>query len=596
MTVRQRMDRLRQKMKEAGIAVYIVPSSDYHGSEYVCGYFRARAYITGFTGSAGTAVVTLDDAGLWTDGRYFIQAKRELIGTGVALYRMGEPGVPTVDEYVKEHLREGDFLGFDGRVLMASRAEKLKELAQERGAGILAEEDLIGDIWTDRPQIPDAPAYVLEESVTGEDTGHKLSRVREQMEKNGADVHVLSSLCDIAWLLNIRGGDIPCVPVTLSYLCLTKDACRFYVRESALTDNVRAYLGKYNIEIRDYHQIYRDLEELKGAQSVLLDKKSVNYRLLSALPKSVRLIDKSNPTELMKAVKNKTELDNLRKAHIKEGVAFTRFMYWLKTSAGGERMTELSAAERLEEFRREQEEYLGPSFASICAYGPDGAIVHYTATEDTDREILPEGFFLVDAGGHYREGTTDTTRTFAMGTLSREQKQMFTAVLKGNLNLARARFLHGCSGPGLDVLCREPLWKLGVDYKHGTGHGVGYRLNVHEGPNAFRFKLPEGETLAVLEAGMVTTDEPGVYIEGEYGIRTENELVCVEGEKNGYGQFMEFEILTLTPIDLDAVLAEEMAEEEKRFLNDYHRRVYDTLAPLLPEEERSWLKHATRGI
>ena len=299
------------------------------------------------------------------------------------------------------------------------------------------------------------------------------------------------------------------------------------------------------------------MEEEKGNRTVLLDKKSVNYRLLSAFPQDIKIMDKSNPTELMKAVKNETELENLARAHIKEGTAFTRFMCWLKTNEGRERITELSAAEQLEGFRREQEGYLGPSFDSICAYGSNGAIVHYTATEETDAEVLPQGFFLVDAGGHYREGTTDTTRTFVMGELSEEQKRMFTAVLRGNLNLSSARFLYGCTGYSLDVLCREPLWKLGADYKHGTGHGVGYRLHVHEGPNNFRWKLPEGETPAVLEAGMVTTDEPGIYIEGEYGIRTENELVCTEGEKNEYGQFMEFEILTLTPIDLDAVLAEQ---------------------------------------
>ena len=596
MTVQERLKRLRQRMKEAGVTVYIVPSSDYHGSEYVCGHFQARAYITGFTGSAGTAVVTLDDAGLWTDGRYFIQAKRELTGTGVALYREGEAGVPELEEYVRAHLHEGELLGFDGRVLMASRAEKFKRLAEEQGAGTLAGEDLVGDIWTERPQIPDSPMYVLEESVTGEDTGHKLSRVREQMDRCGADIHVLSSLCDIAWLLNLRGGDIPCVPVTLSYLCLMRDACRFYVREQAVTEDVRDYLKKYGVEIRDYHKIYEDLQKPEGAQSALLDKRSVNYRLLLSLPSNIRVVDKSNPTELMKAVKNKTELANLREAHIKEGTAFTRFMYWLKTAADKGRVTELSAAARLEELRGEQEGYLGPSFASICAYGPNGAIVHYAATKETDAEIFPQGFFLVDAGGHYREGTTDTTRTFAMGALSGGQKRMFTAVLRGNLNLARARFLYGCSGYNLDVLCREPLWEMGVDYKHGTGHGVGYRLNVHEGPNTFRFKLPKEEKPAALEAGMVTTDEPGVYIEGKYGIRTENELVCVEGERNGYGQFMKFEILTLTPIDLDAVIPEEMTEEERKFLNDYHRRVYEVIAPRLSGEERKWLQYATREI
>lgn len=595
-SIRERLQCLREKMKEYGVDVYVIPSSDPHESEYVCGHFRARAYISGFTGSAGTVVVTLKEAGLWTDGRYFIQAARQLQGTGITLYRSGEPGVPAIETFVKEHLKNGQALGFDGRVMGARKAEQLERTAKEQGAGVLVTEDLVGQIWENRPAVPDAPVFILEECWSGESTEKKLARVREKMSAYGADVHVLASLCDIAWILNLRGGDIPCVPVVLSFLVITENGGTWYVRKSVVTEAVREYLEKCGIRVKEYEEIYEDLGKIEAGKRVLVDKRNVNCRLVAGIPESIKILDKKNPSEVMKAVKNETELRNLRVAHLKEGIAYTRFMYWLKNRVGKEEMTELSAAEKLGELRREQGHLVDLSFAPICAYGENGAIVHYSATEESNTVIEPEGFLLVDAGGHYLEGTTDTTRTFVMGPLSMEQKRMFTAVCRGNLRLANARFLHGCTGHSLDVLCREPLWQMGMDYKHGTGHGVGYLLNVHEGPNAFRWKLPEGETPAALEAGMVTTDEPGIYIEGKYGIRTENELVCVEREKNEYGQFMGFEVLTLTPIDLDGILPEEMTEEERGWLNGYHKRVYEELAPYLPEEERVWLKEYTREI
>ena len=594
--IKERLDRLRERMKENKVTVYVIPSSDCHESEYVCAHYRVREYLSGFTGSAGTLAVTMEEAGLWTDGRYFLQAEQQLQGIGIRLFRSGEPGVPKLQDYVKQKLSEGGKLGFDGRVMGAFRAEKLIEAAGEKGAETLVTEDLAGRIWADRPGIPDTRLYVLDLCYAGEDTKSRLSRVRAEMEKAGADVHVLASLCDIAWLLNIRGGDIPCVPVVLSFLCMTKTACTWYVRERIVTEEIRQYLKEYGIQIRDYEAVYEDLPGLTEGQKVLLDKKTVNYRLLTGISAGAEVIDGQNPTELMKAVKNETEIQNLKTAHLKEGIAFTRLMYWLKNQSGTETVTERSAAAYLDACRQEQEHCLGQSFATISAYGANGAVVHYSPTEESDAKIEPEGFLLVDAGGHYLEGTTDTTRTFVMGELSLEQKRMFTAVCRGNLNLAYARFLYGCTGYSLDILCREPLWQAGVDYKHGTGHGVGYLLNVHEGPNAFRWKLQGQERPAVLEAGMVTTDEPGIYMEGKYGIRTENELLCVKGENNAYGQFMEFEILTLVPIDLDGILPQEMTETERERLNDYHEKVYRTLAPHLTEEEREWLRVSTRRI
>ena len=617
---REQLERLRQKMKEEGIGVYVIPSSDCHDSEYVCGHYRVREYITGFTGSAGTAAVSLNDAGLWTDGRYFIQAERELAGSGVRLYRMGESGVPSLEEWVETQLESGAFLGFDGRTMGAARAKRLAGLAGKKGGKLCTDRDLAGEIWDGRPPIPPSPAWVLEERWSGESTESKLARIRESMRGLGADMHVLSSLCDIAWILNLRGGDIPCVPVTLSFLTITRKECIWYVRPEACGPEVNRYLESCGVKRKEYEEIYMDLGtlDLDSVQSgsragnspvpetgacspeagftVLLNEREVNYQLLSAVPQSVRILDRPNPSEWMKAVKNETELRNLKEAHRKESIAFIRFMRWVKERVGREEITELSAAEYLDERRKEQGNYLGQSFDPICAYEANAAMMHYSATQEHCEKIRPEGFLLVDAGGHYLEGTTDTTRTFALGPLSMEQKRMFTAVCRGCLRLSEAVFLYGCTGYSLDILCREPLWKLGMDYRCGTGHGVGYLLNVHEGPNAFRWKLREGDTPAVLEPGMVTTDEPGVYVEGAYGIRTENELVCVEKGQNEYGRFLGFEPLTWVPIDLDAVLPEEMEPGEREALNAYHRRVYQEMSPWLNEEERAWLQKYTREV
>lgn len=594
--IQRRLQLLREQMKAHGVTVYIVPSSDCHESEYVNEHFRARAYISGFTGSAGTAVITLDEAGLWTDGRYFIQAEKQLTGTGFTLFRMGEPGVPEITEYVKAHLNKGDKLGFDGRVMGSQRAESFVNAAKEKDAGVCVTEDLIGKIWTDRPEIPDIPAWELEECWSGESAESKLTRVREEMKKQGADVHVLASLCDIAWLLNIRGGDIPGVPVILSFLMMTQDTCIWYVREGAVMDKLRTYMKENHIEIRGYDEIYQDLASLKTGQKILLDRQSVNYRLLNSIPSEAVILTAVNPTEMMKAIKNPVELANTKIAHLKESVAFTKFMYWLKTHVQTEEITEISAAAYLDARRQEQEHAFEQSFAPICAYGANGAIVHYSATEESNTKVQPEGFLLLDAGGQYLEGTTDTTRTIAVGPLTEEQKQMFTAVCRCNLNLANARFLYGCTGHNLDILARQPLWQMNLDYKHGTGHGVGHLLNVHEGPNGFRWKLRPGDRSCVLEEGMITTDEPGIYLEGKFGIRTENELICVKGEANEYGQFMEFEPLTWVPIDLDAILPEEMTPTERGWLNAYHRSVYQKISPYLTKDEQEWLREYTKAI
>ena len=595
--IQERLKALREEMAQRSIDIYIVPTSDFHESEYVGDHFKARKFITGFTGSAGTAVITATEAGLWTDGRYFVQAAKQLEGSTVTLYRMGEEGVPKVDEFVEEKLPEGGCLGFDGRVVNGSWGKKLLGIAEKKHGTLHVDEDLIDLIWKDRPALSKKPLFLLEEKYSGKSTAEKLKELRGAMEAEGANVHILTSLYDIAWLLNIRGGDIDYVPVVLSYLVVTEKECIWFLQEEIVDEKTAAYLKENQIATRPYDDIYSYVKELPSDACVLMNGSTVNYRITASLKPEITVVDKPNPTELMKAVKNPVEVDNTRKAHIKDGVAFTRFMYWLKTNIGKIPMTEISASDYLEQCRRAQENFIDLSFDTICAYGPNAAMMHYAATPESDTELKPEGFLLVDSGGHYFEGTTDITRTMALGPVTDEMRLHFTAVCRSNLALANAKFLYGCTGLNLDILARGPLWNMGIDYKCGTGHGVGYILNVHEGPNGFRWRVvPERHDNGTLEEGMITTDEPGVYLEGKYGIRTENELVCHKAEKNEYGQFMCFENITYAPIDLDAIDPNELTGREKKMLNDYHALVYKTISPYMTEEENEWLKKYTRAI
>lgn len=595
--IQERLKALRAEMEKRGITVYVVPTADFHESEYVGDHFKARKFITGFTGSAGTAVITLDEAGLWTDGRYFVQAENQLKDSTVTLYRMGEEGVPTVDEFVKDKLNEGGCLGFDGRVVNGTWGGKLEKIAAEKNVSMHVTEDLIDLIWEDRPALSKQPLFILEEKYSGKSTADKIADLRKAMKENGADVHILTSLYDIAWLLNIRGNDIDYVPVVLSYLVLNETECIWFLQEEVVDDKIRAYLEENHITTKPYDAIYDYVPEIPADAVVLMNRGTVNYRIVNSLDKAIKVVDKPNPTELMKAVKNKTEVDNTRAAHVKDGVAFTKFMYWLKTNIGKIPMTEISASDYLEARRREQDNFIELSFNTICAYGANAAMMHYAATPESDAELKPEGFLLVDSGGHYFEGTTDITRTMALGPITDEMRLHFTTVCRSNMNLAHAKFLYGCTGLNLDILSRGPLWEMGIDYKCGTGHGVGYVLNVHEGPNGFRWRVvPERHDNGVLEEGMITTDEPGVYLEGKYGIRTENELVCHKAEKNEYGQFMEFENITYAPIDLDAIAPDLLSAREKKMLNDYHKMVYDTISPYMTAEENEWLKRYTRAI
>ncbi len=595
--VTERLQHLRALMAKNGIQAYLLPTSDFHESEYVGDYFKSRKYLSGFTGSAGSVVVTLETAGLWTDGRYFIQAARELADSGITLYKMGEEGVPTLEEFLVDSLKEGDVLGFDGRVVNARLGLRLSEKLSSRKISISYEKDLVDEIWTDRPALPTTPAFLLEEKYSGKSTALKLEAVRSEMQKKQAKYHIITSLDDIAWLFNIRGGDIAYNPVVLSYAVIDSEKAYLFLDERKLSAEIKTELENAGVEIKDYFEIYEFVKTLPKTEKILLDTAKVNYAIYKNLGTDADIIDATNPTVLFKAVKNPVELENLRKAHIKDGVAVTKFIYWLKQNIGKTEITEVSASDFLEAKRREQEGCIDLSFDTISAYNANAAMMHYKATEESHAVLKPEGILLVDSGGQYYEGTTDITRTIVLGEISDEIKKHFTAVLRSMLNLSDARFLHGCIGLNLDILARGPIWDMDLDYKCGTGHGVGYLLNVHEAPNGFRWKkVPERDDGCVLEEGMVTTDEPGVYIEGSHGIRTENELICHKGVKNEYGQFMYFEHLTFAPIDLEAVDTSYMTGREIDSLNRYHKDVYEKLSPYLTDEEKLWLKEATRAI
>ncbi len=593
----ERLNALREEMSRRGINIYVIPTSDFHNSEYVGDYFKAREYVSGFTGSAGTAVVTADIAGLWTDGRYFIQAAAELKGSGFELYRMGIEDVPTVTEFIRAELPEGGVIGFDGRVVSAKLAEELCEIADEKHGSLSVTEDLVDAIWEDRPAMSCTPIWILTEEYSGESTESKLARIRDRMREEGADCHVVSCLYDIAWILNLRADDIANCPVFLSFLLIGPDECTLFVQPEEVDIEVGAYLASCGVGIDDYDEIYDALAALPAGTSLLLDRNDANWRMIASLPDEVTIIDRENPSIVMRAVKNATEIANTRQAHLKDGVAMTKFMYWLKTNVGKIPMDEYAVGRYADGLRAHQEHFLDLSFENICAYGPNAAMMHYGATEESAAEIKPEGFLLLDSGGHYLEGSTDITRTFVLGPISDRMRLHFTTVVRSMLALANLKFLHGCAGISMDVVCRAPLWEMGIDYRCGTGHGIGHILSVHEGPNGFRYKIvPERHDSGVFEAGMITSDEPGVYMEGEYGIRIENELLCVEDEKNEYGQFMSFETITFCPIDLDGIDPSLMSDREKGQLNEYHKLVREKVSPYLTDEEREWLKEYTREI
>ena len=492
-------------------------------------------------------------------------------------------------------MQAGQTLSFDGRVVSVGEGDEYAEIAKKKGAKVDYQEDLIDEIWTDRPPLSEEPAFFLEEKYTGESTASKLARIRKEMEEAGCDAHIVSTLDDTCWTLNIRGNDIEFFPLVLSYAIIKKDSFELYIDERKLDDNLKALLKKEGVNLHPYNAIYEDVKQLPAGTTVMVDKAKLNYAIFNNIPASVHVVNKRNPAILMKALKNPVEIENIRKAQIKDSIAHLRFMKWLKENVGKIRITELSASEKLDEFRKEMGNFIRDSFEPISSFGPHSAIVHYCSSPETDVEFKEGTLYLSDTGAGFYEGSTDITRTFALGEVPQNMKDDFTLVAISNLQLGSAKFLQGCSGLTLDILARKPFWDRDMNFNHGTGHGVGYLLNIHEGPAGFRYKYRAGEVEEIQE-GMIITDEPGLYIEGSHGIRLENELLARKGVKNEYGQFLYFEAITLVPFDLDAINPDMMSEENKKLLNDYHAKVYEVIAPHLNDDEKAFLKKYTRAI
>lgn len=592
MSIRERIEDLRKLMKKNDIDAYIMPSFDAHQSEYVAEHWKSRRWISGFTGSAGTAVITLNDAGIWTDGRYYIQAEKQLEGSGMKLFKAAEPDVPSHYEWLFQVLKEGSTVAFDGKVFSVDQVKEMQSRFQLKDIELKTDKDLINKLWKDRPEIPKGEIFIHQVKYAGKSRTEKLNEVRKEMEKLGANYYLLTSLDDIAWLLNIRGYDVPNNPVVTAYVIISMDKCYLFINPGKVPKDIKRELEAENIKIKAYEKVEEFLESLTKKDSILLDTAKTNILLYKAINSSTRKIEAMNITTKLKSIKNDIEIENIINCQVKDGVAMVKFIKWLKTSIGKEEITEISAEEKLEGFRREQENFLQVSFDTIAAYKDHAAMMHYKANTESQYTLKPEGFFLVDSGGQYFDGTTDITRTFVLGPLTEEEKKDYTLVLKSHIALDSLKFLYGATGSNLDVIARKPIWDEGMDYKCGTGHGVGFFLNVHEGPQRFA-QIPNE---ARLEKGMIITNEPGIYKEGKHGIRTENMMLVIEDEKTEFGQFMKFEAITYCPIDLDGLNKYMLTDFEKKWISNYHKKVYEKLSPFLDEEEKHWLMMQTTEI
>ena len=579
-------------MAEREITAYIEPTADPHQSEYVADHYKTRAWISGFTGSAGIVVITKDKAILWTDGRYFIQAEKQIAGSGFELYKMNTPGYPTYVEWLKTSLGNGDTLGFNGKVFSQASVEKLEEEFVGKDIKFVDEIDLIGEIWESRPELPRSTAFTLDVKYVGKSTNEKIEEVRNDMKVHDADYFLLSSLDDIAYLYNIRGNDVANNPVVISYALITLEAAYIFVDKEKINSEVEVFLNENGVEVRSYEEIMDFIREMKVDSSLIMEKDKINRWLYNAIPDGIKVINQMNITTKLKGIKNSVEIENQKKAYLKDCVALTKFFNWIDKNINNIEISELSAQEKLLEFRKEQENFLEPSFDTISAYKENAAMMHYSASETSNAVFKAEGLYLVDSGGQYFEGTTDITRTVALGPITSEEKKDFTLTLKGHINLISARFLASTSGHVLDILSRYPLWQEGIDYKCGTGHGVGYLLNVHEGPH----RISVAPNDIAMEKGMIVTIEPGVYKEGSHGIRIENVVVVDEDIKTDSGQFMKFEVLSYCPIDLDCIDVDLLSYKEKNWLNNYHEATYNKLSPYLNDEEKAWLRYKTRRI
>lgn len=592
-TINERVGRLRSWMKENGFTAFVFPSSDPHNSEYVADHWKSREWISGFSGSAGTAVVTLEHAALWTDSRYFIAAEKELNGTGFQLMKLRVEGTPSVSEWLASEFStyEKAVVGLDGNVnSFAEVAAMEQELATKGNITVRTDADPMSELWTDRPAIPDNMVSLHPLEYSGESTSSKISRVRKHLLDCGADGLLVTALDEIAWVLNLRGSDVHCNPVFVSYLMISPENITLYINNVKLPDDVKAYLMSEYIDVQAYESVVEGLR-LYAGKSLLVDMSSTNYSLATAVPFE-KVCSGVSPIASMKAVKNKVEQDGFRAAMLRDGVAVVKFLAWLKSAVEAGGQTEISLDERLTALRAEQPKFKGISFDTIVGYEAHGAVVHYEATPETDIPVQPHGLVLIDSGAQYLDGTTDITRTIALGELSEEQRRVYTLVLKGHIQLDRCRFPAGACGSQIDALARAPMWREGYNYMHGTGHGVGSYLNVHEGPHQIRMEWRP----APLQAGMTVTNEPGIYLEGKFGVRIENTLLIVPAESTAFGDFLKFETLTLAPIDTAPIVLEMLSTEEREWLNNYHRRVYERLSPYLEGNEKEWLRKATLPI
>lgn len=592
MNTNEKLSALRKNMKKRGLDAYIIPSSDPHKSEYVTKRYESRKWISGFTGSAGTIVVTANESGLWTDGRYYIQAEEELSASEVKLFKMMQPGVPSYTDWLCKSLKSGDCVGFDSSIFSVDEVRRMKKKFSLSGININGENDIIDEIWSDRPHMPSDEVYVHDLKYAGLSLAQKMEKVRAKMTESGLDFYIMSSLEDIAWLFNLRGSDVKNNPVFMAYALIGKEYASLFVEKKKLNEGAQNHLYENGVEIKGYSKIEKSIKNIEKGKNVFFDPKKVNWRLYESLPKSCRVLTGEDIVENMKAVKSEPEIQNIKNCQIRDAVAMAKFLYWLDSNVGSDEMGEISVSDKLEAFRRQQDLFVGTSFDTICAYKDHAAKMHYSASETSQYKLNREGFLLVDSGGQYLDGTTDITRTIVLGSLTKEQKRDFTLVLKGHIALASLKFLYGATGSNIDIIARQAMWKEGIDYKCGTGHGLGYFLSVHEGPQ----RISQAVNNIVLDEGMLLTNEPGIYREGSHGIRTENTLLVKKAQQTEFGQFMEFETISYCPIDIRAIDVYMLSEEERTWLNSYHKMVCNKISDYLDEDERKWLEEMTNEI
>ena len=590
-SIKERIHALRMTFRPNNIKAFIIPSTDPHLSEYVAPYWMSREWISGFTGSAGTAVILMDKAGLWTDSRYFLQAEKELEGSGITLYKEMLPETPSITKFLCQNLKPGESVSIDGKMFSVQQVEQMKEDLAPYQLQVNLFGDPLKNIWKDRPSMPDAPAFIYDVKYAGKSCGEKVAAIRTELKKKGIFALFLSSLDEISWTLNLRGSDVHCNPVIVSYLLVTQDEVVYFISPEKITQEVNEYLQEQQVSLRKYDEAESFLNSFAG-ENILIDPKKTNYAIYSAINPACKVVRGESPVTLLKAIRNEQEIAGIHHAMQRDGVALVKFLKWLEASVLSGKETELSVDRKLHEFRAAQPLYMGESFDTIAGYKEHGAIVHYSATEESDVTLQSKGFLLLDSGAQYLDGTTDITRTIALGELTEEEKTDYTLILKGHIALAMAKFPAGTRGAQLDVLARMPIWSHGMNFLHGTGHGVGHFLSVHEGPQSIRMN----ENPIVLQPGMVTSNEPGVYKAGSHGIRTENLTLVCKDKEGMFGEYFKFETITLCPICKKGIIKEMLTAEEVKWFNDYHQTVYKKLSPSLNEEEKKWLLEATKAI